>query len=60
MEQSNHSTPGNAISKDIPGHLHEDVLSTVALNLVDQSEGNKGNNWNGLRRELNTQYQVEN
>lgn len=41
MEKSNHSTPVNAISKDAPGHLHEDVLGTVALNLVDQSDRNK-------------------
>lgn len=41
MEESHYSTPVNAISKDAPGHLHEDVLSTVALNLVDQSDRKK-------------------
>lgn len=41
MEKSHHSTPVNAISKDAPGHLHEDFLSTVALNLVDQSDRDK-------------------
>lgn len=46
MEKSNHSTPGDAFGKDIPGHLHKDVLSTVALNLVDQSERNKGKSLN--------------
>lgn len=41
MEESHHSTPVDAISKDAPGHLHEDVLSTVGLNLVDQSDRKK-------------------
>lgn len=41
VEEGHHSTPVDAVSKDAPGHLHEDVLSTVALNLVDQSEGSK-------------------
>lgn len=38
MEKSNHSTPTDAIGEDVPGHLHEDFLSTVALNLVDQTK----------------------
>lgn len=46
MEESHHSTPVDAISKDAPGHLHEDVLSTVALNLVDQSDRKKLTHWN--------------
>lgn len=56
MEKSNHSTPGNAISKDIPGHLHKDVLSTVALNLVDQSERNKGKYLNGAMFKKGIKY----
>lgn len=38
MEESHHSTPVDAINKDALGHLHEDVLSTVTLNLVDESD----------------------
>ena len=38
MEESHHSTPVDSISKDTPGHLHEDVTSTVTLNLVDQPD----------------------
>lgn len=41
VEKSNHSTPINTIRKDAPGHLHEDFLSTVALNLVDQTKQQK-------------------
>lgn len=37
MKKSNHSAPGNAISKDAPGDLHEEVLGTVDLNMADQS-----------------------
>lgn len=37
MKKSNHSAPGNAISKDAPGDLHEEVLGTVGLNMADQS-----------------------
>jgi len=48
MEESHHSTPVNAISKDAPGHLHEDVLSTVTLNLVDQPDRKKRRNSNGI------------
>lgn len=50
MEKCHHSTPINAIQKHGPGHTHEHVLSTVALNLVDQSKqqrhwSNIGNIW---------------
>lgn len=38
MEQSHHSTPVDAIVEDAFGDLHEDVLSTVAWNLADQSD----------------------
>ena len=38
MEEGHYSTPGNAINEDAPSHLHEDFLSTISLNLVDQSE----------------------
>jgi len=37
IEESHHSTPVDAVGEDARGHLHEDVLSTVGLNLVDQS-----------------------
>lgn len=58
MEKSNHSTPVNAIGKDVPGHLHKDVLSTVALNLVDQSERNKGKYLNVAMFKKGTEYTV--
>lgn len=38
MEESHHSTPGDAVSKDVPSNIHEDIMSTVILNLVYQSE----------------------
>lgn len=41
MEESHYSTPVDAISKDVSCNRHEDILSTVPLNLVNQSDGRK-------------------
>lgn len=45
VEESHHSTPVDAVSKNAPGHGHEDVLNTITLNLVDQSDRKK---WTGV------------
>lgn len=51
MEESHHSTPVNAVSKNAPGNFHEDVLSTVALNLIEETDRRR----NGL---LQTEYSL--
>lgn len=41
MEEGHHSTPVDAISKDAPGHRHEDILSTVVWNLADEPDNRR-------------------
>lgn len=41
VEESNDSTPVDAINIDAPDHGHEDFFNTVTLNLVDQSDRKK-------------------